>query len=285
MPRIIGCSIRRMDYVSSTNSLLRAEAELEAAPEGAALLAEYQTAGRGRLNRSWEAPPGKSLLLSVLLYPQMAPAKIPLLSLGAALAVQEALKDLLSQHTNNHLHTDKKPSASMSALQLKWPNDILYEGKKLCGILCESGSNAQNQLFVVIGIGLNVNQGSEDFSPELRPKATSLYLITGNAQPRETLLGFVLDRLEELRLRLLKEGADWIVGEWMPRAGIIGRCLTVSESSHHRNSTPPKIFTETSPNLPRGYITGICRGLTPEGGLMLELMNGSIITIYSGDIL
>ncbi|MFH0766262.1 MAG: hypothetical protein V2A61_07565 [Calditrichota bacterium] len=93
MNGIVGCSIRRMDSVCSTNSLLRAEAELGTAPEGSVLIAECQTAGRGRLERSWEAPPGKALLLSVLLNPQVETARTPLISLGAALAVQDAIAD------------------------------------------------------------------------------------------------------------------------------------------------------------------------------------------------
>jgi BirA family biotin operon repressor/biotin-[acetyl-CoA-carboxylase] ligase len=142
------------------------------APEGALAVAEEQTAGRGRLGRTWEAPAGTSILASVVLRPPVAPPRLPELSLVAGEAVAAALRDAAGVDPT-----------------LKYPNDVLLDGRKVAGILAESSEGR-----VVLGIGVNVNQTAAELPPGV--PATSLRLATGQPFERAPLLASVLARLE-----------------------------------------------------------------------------------------
>ena len=163
--------------IGSTNTVALALAGLDA-PEGSVVVADYQTAGRGRQGRAWLAPPDTALLVSILLRPTGPAERIPQLSLVAGVAVREALA-LAGVET-----------------RLKWPNDILLHGKKVCGILLEAASGPLREPGVVVGIGLNVNQERADFAADLRQRATSLSVATGRAWERETLLMLLLSSMD-----------------------------------------------------------------------------------------
>ena len=276
---ISGAPLRRLEVVESTNSLLKAEAEAGLVEEGAVVVAEHQTAGRGRLDRRWEAPPGKALLFSALLYPELPPDKLPLAGLMVGLAVSESVSRFVGESvsenyelriTNYELkESDKSPLQSKiqnpkSKIILKWPNDILAGGRKLGGILCESGFGPNGRRFVVAGVGLNVNQTAEDFPPGLRNAAASLYLVTGQIKEREAVLGMLLTALERSLLRLRDEGCGWIVPEWLAQAPIVNQRVTVTEG--------------------KTKITGLGLGLEPNGALKLRLDDGSVRLIHTGDL-
>ena len=159
----------------STNTEAMAWAR-EGAPEGAIVVTEHQTAGRGRLGRAWNDAPGQNLLLSVVLRPELPPHRLGLVTLAGGVAVADAIAEWTAP---------VEP-------RIKWPNDVLLGGRKCCGMLLESSLGADP--FVVLGIGLNVNQ--TEFPPPLAERATSLRLETGRLIPRAALLRRLLARLE-----------------------------------------------------------------------------------------
>jgi BirA family biotin operon repressor/biotin-[acetyl-CoA-carboxylase] ligase len=170
--------IRYVESTGSTNADLMAAGD-EGAPEWSVLVAGHQTAGRGRMGRSWDAPPQSSLLVSVLLRPRMEPSSAPLLSLAAAVSMGLALSD------------------ARVSVAYEWPNDLMTQGeRKIGGILTESRIEDGELLHVVIGVGLNMTQGVDDFPADLRLPATSLALEGATPAP-ETLLGPFLIRLEQ----------------------------------------------------------------------------------------
>jgi BirA family transcriptional regulator, biotin operon repressor / biotin---[acetyl-CoA-carboxylase] ligase len=143
-------------------------------PEGAIAVAEEQTEGRGRLGRSWHAPAGTSILVSVLLRPQVEPARLPELSLVAGGAVAQAIAEV----------TGLEPS-------IKFPNDVLVDGRKVAGILAESSDGR-----VVLGVGVNVNQSAGELPPDAQTEPTSLQLELGKPVDRRVLLAAILLLLE-----------------------------------------------------------------------------------------
>ncbi len=245
---LIGRSIRVLPVIDSTNDLLKAEAEDSISDEGDIIITEHQTAGRGRLNRQWESPPGKSLLLSILLKPEILSEKLQLAGLMVSLGVLDGLSGYLESEN----------------IRLKWPNDLMAGGRKLCGILSDAGVDKTGRNFVITGIGININQTPVDFTELLRDTATSLYIMTGCQHSRSAVLKLVIARVDEHYRRLKTEGGDWIAPAWLKRAGITGREIEIIDN----NNT----------------IRGICRGLNENGALLLELPDGVVREIYSGDV-
>ena len=174
----------------STNTVAMAAAA-EGAPEGSVFLAEEQTAGRGRGANSWQSPRSTGIYCSVILRPVLPPSDVLALSLAAGLAVQAAIRDV-----DSRIEVD-----------LKWPNDVLLNGKKVCGILTEMNAEATRVRYIVVGIGINVNQAS--FPKDL--PATSLRLATGSEWSRVELAGALLKSLDR-EYRQLAEDAESGVG-------------------------------------------------------------------------
>lgn len=168
--------IERHEWVESTNTVAMERARGGAA-EGTVIVAEGQRGGRGRLGRSWESPYGTNLYASVILRPALAPDAAPRLTpvVGAALA--EAIGRVV-------------PSVRIA---IKWPNDLLIDGKKVGGILSEASILGGRLEYVVVGFGLNVNSRAVDFSPALRPQVTSLLMATGVETDRDALLAQCLE--------------------------------------------------------------------------------------------
>ncbi len=248
--------IRLIGETESTNILLSAEAESGLAYEGYVIRTEHQTGGRGRLDRNWESPPGKSILFSALLYPDIDINKLSIIGLMISIVILDAVSAFLED--NNSLR-----NISEDSLSLKWPNDILVRGKKLCGILCQSGIDAKGDRYVVIGAGLNVNQDRDNFSSEIESTATSLKILTGRSQNREQLFSLIIGKLELYYKKLKTSGTGWIISEWIRVSRIIGKNLTVQQQDEQ--------------------ITGICVGLEPNGALQLKVSSGKVISVYSGD--
>ena len=196
-------AILRYGRVESTQAIVFAMAA-EGAADRTVILADSQAAGRGRRGRTWQDEPGASLLISILLRPQLTPAQLPTLSLTAGVALAEALASAAGLHA-----------------RLKWPNDVLAGGRKLAGILLESRGLAP---VVALGIGVNITQ--DDFPPELAERATSVRLAGGSCN-RETLLTALLPSLDLWRGRLEREGFAPVRERWRTLADTLGRTVTV----------------------------------------------------------
>lgn len=198
----IGCHIEYFSQVASTNDIAIARGKTGAA-EGTLIIAEHQTAGRGRYGRSWEAPSGKCLLVSVVLRHRLLRDQIALPNLIGAIAIAEAIR----------------ASHGLDA-QIKVPNDVRIEKKKVAGVLTELAYDQEHQPFFVLGFGVNVNCVSEDFPPELRETATSVrmaHTFSENGNPeicRASLLCDVLCHLENIYLQLKAGETDLIINQF-----------------------------------------------------------------------
>ena len=203
--RAIGADLHLYDEVTSTNDVATALADA-GAPHGAAVVAERQTRGRGRLGRPWASPPGVGIWVSVILRPPVPAGLAPALTLLAALAVAEAIE-----------------AETQVAAALKWPNDVLLDGRKVAGILAELRAEEQAVAHVVVGIGINVHQRREEFPPELAETATSIRQATGRAVSRVMLLRRLFARLEAWYGRFVAEGAAPVVAAAAARMPMLGR--------------------------------------------------------------
>ena len=192
--------LRAYRSVDSTQTLGRAWAT-QGAPEGAVVLADYQTAGRGQHGRAWTAPTGAALLFSVVLRPHLPVARWPEIPLAAGCAIAEALE-----------------TVAPVCVRLKWPNDVLVSGRKLAGILAEGVASTPS--LVVVGIGVNVSQREQDWPPDLASRAGSLASL-GAPIPRVTLLAALLGRLAAWYGVLLDEGFEPVRAAWR-RRGLLG---------------------------------------------------------------
>ena len=236
--------IEFLKEVDSTNNHARRRAEQDAA-EGLAVIAETQSAGKGRLGRSWHSPENSGAWISVLLRPQIPPIEAHKLTLVTAVAVNEYLL------------------AAGFGSGIKWPNDILWQGRKLCGILCEMQADMDTVNWVVIGLGINVNE--TPFPDELQTRTVSLMEISGRKQNRADIIAGVLESLER-NYCLLAEGKWETVREkWLAQTISLGKDITVSG--------------------PSGTERGKAVGIDDCGFLRLELPDGSIKIISGGDIL
>lgn len=243
---IIGQQIHYKESVDSTQKIAH-RLGLENVPEGTVVIADEQVGGKGRLGRLWHSPKSTGIWMSIILRPNIPLPKAPQLTLLTAVAVVQAIEDC----------TGLEPS-------IKWPNDILLGGKKVTGILTELQAEADRIHSVIIGIGMNVNQKSEDFPAELHSIATSLMLEKGEAINRAELIQAVFSRLEKLYLIYLDKGFRPIKLLWESYAISIGKKITARTLS--------------------GSIVGVARGITDDGVLLLEDDSGTVHSIYSADI-
>jgi BirA family biotin operon repressor/biotin-[acetyl-CoA-carboxylase] ligase len=214
--------------------------------EGAVVVAEEQTAGRGRAGRAWHSERGTGIYVTILLRPKLAPVQAPLLTMMAGISARTAV-------------------AAITGLpvDLKWPNDLMIAGKKLGGILTEMHAEPTAVKFVIVGMGLNVNQ--EKFPAELAGAATSLRADTGRNYSRLEILLRLLREFESDYNRLLHEGV----------AGVVKRFAEVSSYAHGK-----KVRVETGTET----FTGMTAGLTAEGLLLVERAAGDIFTVIAGDV-
>jgi BirA family biotin operon repressor/biotin-[acetyl-CoA-carboxylase] ligase len=192
---------RRVDLFAelpSTNDLLPPDAE-----SGTVVVADHQTAGRGQYGRTWLTRPGEALLMSVFLDPPAAVRRPVVLTAWAAVGVAEAI-------------------AELTGLQaaIKWPNDLLVSGKKVCGILIEQ------RAMVAVGVGLNLNQTAEQFAERGLPDATSFQMLTGRTFDRDAVLGVVLAKLDAEYSRLANGSPAILEGGWRWRLGLLGKAVT-----------------------------------------------------------
>ena len=202
--RVVGRRLFYHEVLGSTMDEARRLAN-DGAPEGAVVVAEEQTAGRGRFDRTWVSPRGQDILLSVILRPSAD--RLPYVNMAATLAVSEAIIEV----------TGLTPS-------VKWPNDVRIGGRKVSGILVESAVESGDLSHAVVGIGLNVNSDPSRV-PEVATVATSLYRETGRRLDRTGVLGTVLERLDAL-YRAVKQGRS-LTQQWAARLDTLGRNVRV----------------------------------------------------------
>lgn len=235
----------------STNEDARRAAEDQENPvsPGAVFVALHQTRGKGRLGRSWLSTRG-SIAMSALLKPAMPPAMVPGMSLAAGLAVARAMCDLGIR------------------VQVKWPNDILLAGKKLCGILCEMRANLDCLEYMVIGIGLNVNSTLEDLDTSISTSATSLFIETGRQFQRNRVIARILDRLEETSEAYAQFGLPGIKRDLLEYMAYLGQEVTVSNVSFGS----------------QGSIIGVFEDIGPSGELLLRKTSGELALFPAGDV-
>lgn len=204
----LGQVIHWYEELGSTNDRAKELAE-EGAEHGEAVVAESQTAGRGRRGRSWSSPARRNLYFSAVLRPELPPARAPELTLVGALAVCDALR-----------------AAGVDA-GIKWPNDVLASGKKISGILTELAAEPDRVHWVVLGVGVNVNARLEDFPEELRADATSILIERGQAAPRALFAAACFTALEGWLDRHAEEGFAPVRDAWRARSVTLGRAVTV----------------------------------------------------------
>jgi BirA family transcriptional regulator, biotin operon repressor / biotin---[acetyl-CoA-carboxylase] ligase len=240
---------RQLHYHESVESTQKIAYKLayENAEEGTVVIAEEQIAGRGRMDRKWHSPKYTGIWMSIILRPRLPIPKAPQLTLIAAVGVVQAIEEV-----------------SGLLPEIKWPNDILVNGKKVTGILTELQAEADRINSVIIGIGVNVNTRREDFPQELDQIASSLAIESGKQVDREKLIRAILEKLEKLYVLYLDKGFFPIKLLWESYAVSIGKMITA------RTLT--------------GEIKGKATGITEDGVLLVEDEAGKIHHIYSADI-
>ena len=243
--KTMGQTIYFYEETDTTNNRAR-ELALEGAPEGTLVVAEKQTAGRGRRGKVWESPLGTGIWMSLVLRPQIAPTEASVLTLLCGLATAEAIE----------------AETGLSA-GIKRPNDILINGKKAVGILTEMDCEMSEVHFVIPGIGINVNTAS--FPPEIAEIATSLYLECGKTVSRRRLVHKVLERLEEHYETFLRTGSFAAMLEDYRK-----HCITLGKEVHVLGREP--FFAEAL-------------DITPEGELLVRRAdNGKEEVVFSGEV-
>lgn len=230
--------------VDSTNKEAKRQA-LVNAPNGSLFIAEEQQSGKGRLGRNWSSPAGTGLWFTLLLRPQSIPQQVTLLTLLAGLAVSKAIR-----------------AQTGCDAKIKWPNDVVIGSKKVCGILTEMAAEMERINYVIIGIGINVNQ--KEFPEELRVKATSLLLESGKPFRRTALLQEVLTNFETLLSQLKSSGPDALLEDYKKQCISLNRTVGFT-----RNGQPA---------------TGTAIDISREGELIVRCENGETVPVFSGEV-
>jgi BirA family biotin operon repressor/biotin-[acetyl-CoA-carboxylase] ligase len=240
----IGAKIVRVESCPSTNDLAK-DLALSGETEGTVVISEEQTQGKGTKGRSWFSARRKGLYLSVILTPPSP--EISLLPLVAGLAVSDAIF-----------------SSVGIRIGLKWPNDLVWEGKKLGGLLCESGYLGNRVNYVILGLGLNVSHGKDDFPEEIRQQAVSLKLITKEEPDEKALLENLWQALNHWYGQFLQGKKEGIISAFQERSAL-------------------PLGSEVTLTLDGEEISGIYKGINSQGGLVLE-RGGEERAFFSAEI-
>ena len=244
--RDLGRRLRFLETVSSTSEVAWRMGE-EGAPHGLTVVADQQTQGKGRNGRVWSSPPGVNLYFSALLRPDISAAHAPELTLVAAVAVCEALRE-----------------SGCERARIKWPNDVEIGGRKISGLLTELSADGQDIDFVVLGIGVNVNMTAETLPPEVRETATSVQMSLGRPYPRVRLLARLLERLEGWMDRYEDEGFGAVRARWTSLSSTIGARVRLT--------------------LGGRALEGRAESLDESGHLLVRVDSGSLERVVAGDV-
>lgn len=239
----LGKSLICLADIDSTNARARQLAE-QGAPDGTVIIADRQSAGRGRLGRRWESPSAVNLYCSILLRPQIPVQQAPQMTFLSAVAVAETL---------DHLY--QLPA------KVKWPNDVLVGGKKIAGLLNEMSAETEQIHFVILGIGVNLNMTAEQFPEKLNYPATSVLLETGGEIDRAVFVAEFLQRIDGYYGEFLEEGFVSIRRRWEALCGLMNLRVKIDNR-----------------------LTGTVVGLDTDGALRLQLDDGRVERIMAGDV-
>ena len=241
----LGRAIHFHETVGSTNELAFRMAH-DGAEHGEVVVAEQQTAGKGRRGRAWISPPGLNLYFSAILRPELPPQRAPELTLVAAVALTEVLRE-----------------AGVDA-SIKWPNDVQIDGLKVAGILTELSAEPERVHFVVLGVGVNLNARSEHFPEELRSTATSLALVRGQRVPRALFAAALWNRLEEWLDLHLETGFGAVRQRWKELSSTLGQDVLVRTD--------------------RQEFQGLAEDIDTSGALLVRTEDGSVERVLAGDV-
>jgi BirA family biotin operon repressor/biotin-[acetyl-CoA-carboxylase] ligase len=245
--RLVGRNLYHFYDVDSTNRFAaRLLAHGRTVPEGTVVIAESQTAGRGRLGRSWHSEREAGIYFSMVLFPKTPPSLAPLFTLATAVAMHNAVEGYTGLD-----------------IDIKWPNDLLIGRKKFCGILSEIEAEVDLVKTMIIGVGVNVNH--ERLPDELQQRATSLRIASGRIQSRIEILLEFLSEFENIYMDFERKGPTGIIGQWTRFSSFSnGRKIEIHDGVRK--------------------ISGITRGLNPLGALRIEQKGGHVEEVYSGDV-
>jgi BirA family biotin operon repressor/biotin-[acetyl-CoA-carboxylase] ligase len=243
---LFGHSLRYHDEIESTNAEAKALAA-DGAPEGTVVIAECQSKGRGRLGRKWTSPSGKGLLFSVILRPPLPMTEAHLLTLVSATAAAEGIE-----------------AQAKIPVQIKWPNDLFLNNRKLGGILLEVSGEHDSVEWVVVGIGINVNTEFAELPAPLRRTAISLKIATGQPVDRSVLLARILLALEKSYLDAVSSGFERALRGFRERDYLLHRSVSVQTRE--------------------GPVVGEAAGIDDRGALLVELPHRHIRRFHSGDV-
>jgi BirA family biotin operon repressor/biotin-[acetyl-CoA-carboxylase] ligase len=244
--RVIGRDIRVFRQTTSTNDVVEKMAR-DGVKEGVVVFAETQTCGRGRLGRKWTSPPGKGLWFSILLRPDMRPLEMTRITVASATALRRAIAG------HSGLTTD-----------IKWPNDILINGRKVAGILTELSAELDHVNFVILGIGVDVNVAASDLAPDVRRTATSLKIEAGRSIPRPDLAVAILRELDHDYNRIGIGQFAAVSDEWQEHCVTLGRHVSIRMGPHE--------------------FRGRAEALGENGELLLRSEHGHLERISGGDV-
>lgn len=240
-----GCKVMYYDETDSTNNRAKDSGE-KGGFHGTLFIADKQNAGKGRRGRAWESPPEKSIYMTILLRPGITPDKAPMLTLVMGLSVAEGIRRV-----------------SGVKAEIKWPNDIVINKKKVCGILTEMATEIECVHYVVIGVGINVNQ--QHFPEEIKEMATSLYNETGNTYKRSELIAAVLEQFEKNYEAFLKAG-------------------DLSDVKEVYDSILVNCGQEVKVLEPGNEYRAVAEGINKAGELIVTLPDGQKKNVFAGEV-
>lgn len=243
--KYIGKDIYIFNEVMSTNTIAKF-LSMNGVGNGAVVISEKQTKARGRSGKNWESPLG-GVWLSIILNPNVNHSKIPLITLATGVAVENTLKRI-----------------GVKNAEIKWPNDILIHGKKVCGILAEAITSFNTIESVIIGVGIDANISIENFPEELRENMTTLNDEIGEKVDENLLIKLFLEEFEKISEQFINEEYETILKEWRKNSYTIGKIVEV----HEPFSKPYD-----------GYVLGISR----DGSLVVEKIDGTLEKVISGE--
>ena len=243
--KFIGHPLHYYEEIGSTNDE-GFRLGVQGAPEGTVLIAERQSAGKGRMQRVWHSPAGANIYTSIILRPHLEPAHAPQISIAAGVAVAETLNTYCSGRAC-----------------LKWPNDVLIDDKKVCGILSQMKMSGNTIDFVVVGIGINVNLNREQFPQDIQSIATSLAVEAGREISRLELIISLYENLAKWYRELLQSGFAPVKERWLGLSPMIGKKVSV-------------LFREEA-------VSGKAIGLGEDGSLILLTDKNETIQVSAGD--
>ncbi len=242
----LGRGIHHRESVTSTNEIAYRLAE-EGAFHGEVVIAEHQSRGKGRRGRTWESPARRNLYLSVILRPDLPATRAPELTLVAAVALAQTLREAFDLEVG-----------------IKWPNDVELEDRKLAGILTELATDGDRIDFVILGIGLNVNMRRSELPAEVAARATSVGEAFGENVDRPILTAAILARLEHWYDRWLEEGLAPVREAWKAYATTLGRNVRVQQGS--------------------SVVEGVAEDLDTDGALLVRVAGGKRVRVVAGDV-